>query len=338
MEYSDLRSSCLLSIVIPVFNGEVFLEGCLNSVMRSVESLAIFDRELVEVIVCDNCSNDKTLIIAKSFVLNCSYKVIQTPQHFPNRTKSWSHGLSAASGTWMMMLHADDKLKESGFSDLITKCKTLSNSSVVLISGKIQTFTDSTLPKGSRPRWPFTSLIRGSTLRKNIFPYFCPIVPFVVMRRSAYFSSGCLNEDYELTQDWELWIRILDLGDFYFFPKVFGLWRVHGFTVSYSEKMAIDVLKLAFKSKSLQPLLSEREVNKIFYYNLVRARNLLSEAKFRSVLESFNINKAIYGSLENLEAAKRRILIHRIKIGLKLYIYRMVGTLRLIRYTFYNSK
>ena len=61
----------MISVVIPVFNGERDIASCLASVGRSVERLSSHDRRLIEVIVCDNWSTDRTAELAAFAEFGC---------------------------------------------------------------------------------------------------------------------------------------------------------------------------------------------------------------------------------------------------------------------------
>ena len=50
-----------ISVLVPAYNSEDTIEDCLNSILK------IYDKNCMEVIICDNQSNDLTLNIASKF-------------------------------------------------------------------------------------------------------------------------------------------------------------------------------------------------------------------------------------------------------------------------------
>ncbi|NJK34467.1 MAG: glycosyltransferase [Oscillatoriales cyanobacterium SM2_2_1] len=228
----------LLSVVVPVYNGEKFLSKCLDSLQRAIALLTPEERDRLELVVCDNCSTDHTQQLAELFTFPCSYRVIQTPQHYDNRTENWRYGLGQLAGTWIMMLHADDLMAEEGLQSIFRACAWVDDRPAAMLTGRIRTFTDQTPPGRVKPYWGLPNWIGGESLRRHVLPYICPFVPFCVMRQSAYRAVGGLDPQYELVQDWDLWLRLLSHGALYAFPEVFGLWRTHGFSEKYSQIFA----------------------------------------------------------------------------------------------------
>ncbi len=89
-----------LTVVMPVYNGENYLERALGSV------LAQGDRD-VEVIAVDGGSTDRTVEILESYTTRLRLKLFRC-----GRPGSWvaqtNHGLSQARGDYACFLHQDD--------------------------------------------------------------------------------------------------------------------------------------------------------------------------------------------------------------------------------------
>ena len=60
-----MKTNILLTIIIPAFNAERYIEGCLTKIDREVQSTPIL-KESVEVIVVDDCSSDNTFQVAQT--------------------------------------------------------------------------------------------------------------------------------------------------------------------------------------------------------------------------------------------------------------------------------
>jgi glycosyltransferase involved in cell wall biosynthesis len=91
----------LVSVVIPVFNGELYLRAALDSV-------AAQDYRPLEVIVVDDGSTDATPDIVKDFSalsdLSCHF--VYQPNQGPGAARN--RGLQMATGDWVAFLDADD--------------------------------------------------------------------------------------------------------------------------------------------------------------------------------------------------------------------------------------
>jgi glycosyltransferase involved in cell wall biosynthesis len=93
----------LLSIVIPAFNEEKELPGCLGSVSRAVAACGL-GAEDVEVVVCDNNSTDRTAERAREG----GAQVVFEPVNQISRARN--AGAAAARGQWLLFIDADSRL------------------------------------------------------------------------------------------------------------------------------------------------------------------------------------------------------------------------------------
>ena len=82
-----------LSVIIPTYNEELYLEKALRSV-----------RFADEIIVVDSMSTDKTVAIAEKY--NC--KVIS--RKFDNFSNQKNHALQYATGEWILFIDADERI------------------------------------------------------------------------------------------------------------------------------------------------------------------------------------------------------------------------------------
>lgn len=82
-----------LSVIIPTYNEEMYLEKALRSV-----------RFADEIIVVDSMSTDKTVAIAEKY--NC--KVLH--RKFDNFSNQKNHALQYATGEWVLFIDADERI------------------------------------------------------------------------------------------------------------------------------------------------------------------------------------------------------------------------------------
>jgi GT2 family glycosyltransferase len=96
------------TIIIPVWNGEKGLQGCLNSVMKQ-------DFGSSEVIVIDDGSTDRSLEVVKTTMAEDPHVKILT--HFQNQGlgKTLNEGIKAAQGEFVLIVHQDCEIIDSNF-------------------------------------------------------------------------------------------------------------------------------------------------------------------------------------------------------------------------------
>lgn len=105
-----------ISIIIPVYNTEKFLERCLNSVLNQT----LRD---IEIIVINDGSTDNSLEIIKK-IKETDTRIIFINKENEGLTKTRNRGLEIASGKYIYNLDSDDYLEErTMFEELYNKCE-----------------------------------------------------------------------------------------------------------------------------------------------------------------------------------------------------------------------
>ena len=108
----------VISIIIPTYNMEEYLDKCLSS-------LIIDGMERVEVVVVNDGSRDRSLAIAQSYAerFPSSFVVIDKPNG--NYGSCINAGLYRASGKYVKVLDADDSFYTDNFAEMVSLLETL---------------------------------------------------------------------------------------------------------------------------------------------------------------------------------------------------------------------
>jgi glycosyltransferase involved in cell wall biosynthesis len=106
-----------LSVLIPIYNVEKYLEDCIVSVTSQVDAG-------VEILLVDDCSTDSSLMLAEAIVTKSAHP-IRLLRHTKNGGLSAARNtlLEAANGEYIWFLDSDDVLK----SDAIESLKNIVN-------------------------------------------------------------------------------------------------------------------------------------------------------------------------------------------------------------------
>lgn len=107
-----MKSQPLVSIVIPTYNSELFLENCLQSIQNQTY-------KNIETILVDSNSHDDTLKIAKKFntiVLNYAPKVSVGKFDAPHKR---NYGVEKSSGKFVYYVDADMVLPEKLIQEIV---------------------------------------------------------------------------------------------------------------------------------------------------------------------------------------------------------------------------
>lgn len=108
MQHSNMKP--LVSIIIPVYNCEQYLERCLDSVFNQT-----YDN--YEVICVDDGSSDKSAEIIKKY--NASYFYQENAGQAAARNK----GIELAKGQWLCFVDGDDAIDKNYLSTLVNNIK-----------------------------------------------------------------------------------------------------------------------------------------------------------------------------------------------------------------------
>jgi glycosyltransferase involved in cell wall biosynthesis len=105
-----------LSIIIPAYNEEKLLPGCLKSVFAAREANKSSDC-MSEVIVVDNNSTDRTAELARA----AGATVVFEPVNQISRARN--AGARAAQGDWLLFVDADSQLHPTTLAELLGRVR-----------------------------------------------------------------------------------------------------------------------------------------------------------------------------------------------------------------------
>jgi glycosyltransferase involved in cell wall biosynthesis len=186
----------LISVVMPVLNGEKYLRSAMESILN--QSISDF-----EFIIINDGSTDETETIIKSF----NDQIFVYKKHDSNLglAKSFNIGIREARGKFIARMDADDvsmpnRLKQQ--LDFLEHHQDtgLVGSSVILVDEN-----NRPLKKHSRPASHLE--IKWSSLFSN------PLIHSTVMAWSEILKNNLYDENFTNSEDYELWSRLLFTTD-----------------------------------------------------------------------------------------------------------------------------
>ena len=147
----------LVSVVIPSYNGEKYIEETILSIKKQD-----FNHEII---VVDDMSTDNTVEIAKSYNCNVIINTVHKGQMAGKNT-----GIKAANGNYWLTIDQDDLLVDGALSMLYNEMQKKIEYKIVM--AKLKNFCSPDTPhriKFVNPN-PFSNILTGTTLfKKDIF-------------------------------------------------------------------------------------------------------------------------------------------------------------------------
>lgn len=121
----------MISIIIPVYNVEQYIEQCLASV------LAQKCQESIECILVDDCGSDNSLILVEKIIANYHddiiFRIVHHAQNY-GLSVARNTGIESASGDWIFFLDSDDWLLPNCISSMLCLTQKYPDCDVVVSS------------------------------------------------------------------------------------------------------------------------------------------------------------------------------------------------------------
>lgn len=185
--------SDLISIIIPVFNVELFINRCINSLKNQTY-------HNIEIILVDDGSTDKSLFYCQKAAENDS-RIMVIHQNYKGVAASRNNGLIHANGKFIMFLDGDDEAApdyvEKLYTTLISNKLDIAQCSILRVKNgckinelsvetgvKIFSGIDMQMRIFNRDRY-FTMCLCGKIFKKELFD-------------GLRFPEGRINEDESL--------------------------------------------------------------------------------------------------------------------------------------------
>jgi glycosyltransferase involved in cell wall biosynthesis len=126
------KDKTLVSIIVPVYNAELYLEECINSILEQTY-------KNLEIILIDDGSTDNSFEIMKQYSENDSrVQSLSISNSGPGKCRNV--GLDIFSGDFVMFVDSDDMLYNDMVEILIKKVNTASDIAMCKFSKDIKTF------------------------------------------------------------------------------------------------------------------------------------------------------------------------------------------------------
>ena len=132
-----------LSIILPVYNAENYLERCLDSILN--QTFKNF-----EVILINDGSKDDSYLICEKYALKDD-RIKYFNQENQGVAMARNQGLKVATGTHIGFIDADDYIEADMFQNLVNPFLSHNNLQVVIAHYKICNSDSNTIPKTTLP-------------------------------------------------------------------------------------------------------------------------------------------------------------------------------------------
>jgi len=249
-----------VSVIIPAYN-----PGSL--IVQAIESVLAQTFQDFEIIVVDDSSDDGTAERLREY----QDKVRYVRQDRSGSAIARNRGILLSRGRYLAFLDADDLWMPNKLEEQLPLIEGSPNCVLVYSDFNKTGDPDDDVRSGLQAReyWvkdsEFESLLRQNFIHTSS----------VLVRKEALADAGIFDPKFKNAQDWDLWVRLAETGNFGFVDQILTHYRVHRnqsvATLSYARNMIYsDHVLLARWSKDADALRLIRLKTGQDYYKLGR--------------------------------------------------------------------
>jgi glycosyltransferase involved in cell wall biosynthesis len=204
-----------VSVLIPTYNYAHFLPECIESVLA--QTFTDF-----ELIIVDDQSSDNTDEVVQPYLADPRVRYYKNEKNL-GLVGNWNQCLHYAKGLYIKFLMADDLFVPTLLEKFVSVIE--QHPSVSLITCYKKEF-------GIRQNtWqlPFSGFQTGQKIIEHTLLHYGWLgEPTTIMFKRADLKVGLFNQRFTWLPDWEMWLRLLNVGDCYIIPEPIALIRNHG--------------------------------------------------------------------------------------------------------------
>lgn len=278
---------------VPSYNHAPFIEKCLNSIIGQTLPPA-------KLLVIDDGSKDESPKIIERVLKTCPFDAELIVRENRGLCRTLNEGFSLSKGKYFAYVGSDDYWLPAFFEERVKLLEerggaVLAFGHAFLIDGEGRIF-DSTA--NYTDSW---ANYTDGDARPMLLKGHAPISSTIFYRRAA-LENVSWNEASRL-EDYEMYLKLMNAGDFAFDPQTLSVWRHHSYNTSGNIGLMMDEV-IEAQNRNIKDLgigaahLKEIQMNTKFRY----AREFLQYGDKR---QAFRIAKANWrGAASNAELAK----------------------------------
>lgn len=195
----------LVSILIPCYNHELFLDDCIGSIINQ-------DYENIEFFICDDVSPDNSFAVIKSWEEKLKERfssvVIMKNEENLGVTKNINRMLALSKGEYIKVLASDDALAPDAISNMVEFLETNKETDILIVNGHLvkeeERYPNFNLEGkiyNEAPDFSENGFLERIGRCNNIS------APAAFLRKKVFEVYGFYDENIKV-EDFEFWLRV----------------------------------------------------------------------------------------------------------------------------------
>jgi len=233
-----------VSIIVPVFNAEKYLEECIESALNQTF-------KDIEIIAVNDGSNDGSLNILRRF----SDKIKIISKSNGGAGSALNAGIKIASGEWIKRLDADDVLYPNCVEDLILEAERLENKTQTILYANYD-HSDSDGRIIYKQIETNYNDIDKFNFNVMLLDHFIGLPTTSLIHKSSLEKFGLFTEVRTTAEDIEIWVRYCLKYNcrMHLVPKTVAKYRVHTNSVTRQNRRSQEIEAEQFRNSILENL------------------------------------------------------------------------------------
>lgn len=251
----------LVSIIVPVYNGEAYLEASLKSCLAQTY-------QNIEVIVVNDCSTDASLDIATSFAAKDSRVTVITNETNKKLPATLNVGHRAAKGTYISWTSDDNLYRPTAITQLVTQL--ITTDSDIAFSGYTIIYANG-LEKRTIHPIDTNHLLLGNTIGASF-----------IYKKEVFKRNNGYDEQLHTVEDYDFWLRAFLHSKYHYIRENLYQYRIHDKSLTAQVSEASNSAQERF----------EQNIQKS-YHGFFSAAAVTSPTKMAALFFNLNRNKEI---------------------------------------------
>jgi len=212
----------LVSVVMPAYNAEKFIGDAIESILN--QTFKDF-----EFIIVDDCSKDKTWKIIQDYAKKDERIVPVKNEENLKTTATLNKGINLSKGKYLVRMDADDWSYPYRIQEQVNFMEKYPD---IVVSGGSIEVCDEKLNFKNKREYPNSD----EDVRRKIFRYSPFAHPSIIMKRGSVIEVGMYDEKLPLSQDYDLYFRLGNIGKFANLDRILIKLRNHPQSSSMSKE------------------------------------------------------------------------------------------------------
>ncbi|HEX3810930.1 MAG TPA: glycosyltransferase family 2 protein [Rhizomicrobium sp.] len=242
-----------VTVIIPAFNSA-------PTIRRAIDSAIAQTYVPSEILVVDDCSNDETADVVKSYA-DRGVRLILLTQH-KGAGGARNAGIEAAASEVIAFLDSDDEWLNGKLEAQVEILESSSRISLVACGANLISEAGADLGDIYRGH----PVVTGSQAWKALLAFNFIATPTVIAWRKNLIGLGGFNEVLKIGEDQDLWIRLALTGDLGYVPRSFVRVHVRENSLSaweLSDQLIYTIPMIQRHVRSLHDRLSKSDLRRI---------------------------------------------------------------------------